>query len=148
MSKDGTDNKTPSLEQMLSDMSNTILRAIEGKGYWITKTLPITPLVFDREALAKTLHAQEKKTFGFGYDWENEKVVTKNQWLEMADAIIANQSFILKQPEGIGLEEIEGIIIRHTKGMTERQYGDRKHHCYVCREDLAQAIKARLIDGQ
>lgn len=46
------------------------------------------------------------------------------------------------------VEEIEDIVKIHTKGMAERQYGSGKHHCYVCREDLATAIRELLLRGE
>jgi len=41
----GSDNEKPSLEQMLSDLSNTILRAIEGSGYYIVKDKSPAPVM-------------------------------------------------------------------------------------------------------
>lgn len=84
---------------------------------------PITPLVFDREWLAKCIQ---------------EFIVNNNGWLNgnnIADAIIAYQSTILKQPEGISAEEIKVWL-------------QKAHWADLNIDQLAQAIKTRLDKGK
>lgn len=50
----------------------------------------------NREGLAIAMHKQERKTFGFGYEWENERAIIKTQWREMADAIIREEATLIE----------------------------------------------------
>lgn len=53
-------------------------------------------LEIDEEKLAMELHAEERKEFGFGYQWENERIIRKNQYRNLAKHLSQKASFFMK----------------------------------------------------